>query len=411
MADPAATLTQNVVVGYRLQADEKTAEAIVANDCRHSLVGETPIPSQEYGQFERALTGQDLAREPGRLTTKKLTLPLTEEILGFDATTPPPFDAALQSCGTQRVAIKAIPIGAVTGGPFRPGETVTSGAKSAVFIDKQTHSAQDYLVFAPLTGGDFVDTDVIAGADSMASATASGAAVASGFLYHPLSESTGVVPPSVTAVQYRGGKAFKIIGARGDATFTFAEGNPGTIQFTHSGPQLLTVAGGLPAEDPPANIPVLAAVAPLAVGGALVIDPGASQYAPPIVSSFELAIGNQVGDRTTITTGGIPGTGLAPPRIRQVETTLVFATEDVADATHNFVQRATSGDDFAISLLYGDWEAAGGRVAVHAYSVQYDAPQYGDNQGVLGVTMNCKVRRGPRVDWSWYMAVFYAPTP
>jgi len=414
MPDQARTLTQNVFVGTKLHAtDESTAETLANTDFEAPLA-EVQMAQWDVARFDRALTGEDLDREPGRPTRKKLTLTHSEEIQsrGADAASLPYFHPKLIACGFQRAQVRKINVDAPTG-TFRTGEVITDGAaKSAVLLDvMNVGGAGDWrLWWVELAGGDFADGDTITGDTSAATAAvATGATAADGgHNYRTLSESTGVVPPAATHTHLRGGHAYRLIGARGDAVMRFSESNPGILEFTMSGAPDLTAQLGLPAESPPANIAVVPDVSPIATAANMILDPAGENYLPPVISSFEARVGNTVSDRPTITAGSIGQTGYRPPRISQRAATLQFDPEKVSESVHGSVKRAMTGAGAEIDLRYGDPTAAGGRVAFFAYEAQYQAPQAADREGVLVETITADIRRGPRTDWAFHLALLHA---
>lgn len=405
MPDTPAALSQAVTIGLKGQTDEFTKATIIASDCVRNLAGDIPMPDLEFEKFERPNTGSDLEREPHRTTRKMLTLSHTEQLGAMNAANAPGFATALLAGGLQQETLRRVQVGAVTG-TFERGEVVTNvGGSEAVFVDVVTNGGNNYMVYRLLSGADLTGDEVLTGGSSAATcAVASGQSPAdSGFLFRPLSESTGTVPGSATCTHYRNGKEYTLIGARCAPKFTLKAGEPAIVELPFVGPVDLD-SGSLPEGDPPDDIPIAPNTAPLCSAAELSID----GYTPEIIETITLDLQAPVNLRPSITTS-IGDTGYAPGRIRSREPVLGFDLEDVSDATHDVTGKAATGAEFSISTAWGDWDAAGGRLALHAYSVQYEAPELQDDENTMKNQVTAPVRKGPRVDWAFFLAAYAGP--
>lgn len=405
MPDTPATLSQAVTIGVKVQSDEFTKATIINTDCVRNLAGEIPMPDIAFERFDRPITGEDLEREPGRTTRKMMTLTHTEQLGAQTAAAAPGFSTCLLVSGFQEETVSRIRIGAVTG-TFEAGEVVTNGGGDAVvFLEVQSSGGNSYMVYSQLSGSPLAGDDALTGADSGATCTVTTAVSPedAGFLYHPLSESTGTVPPSATVTHYRGGKEYTAIGARGAVKLKLTAGEPATAEFQLVGPIDLD-SGSLPEGSPPASVPIAPNTAPLCSAAAMLID----GYTPEIMREFMLDTQAPVNLRPSIV-ASVGDTGYAPGRIRARDPRLTFDLEDVSDATHDVIGKAASGDAFAVTTAWGDWDAAGGRMALHCYSVQYDAPDIQDDENAMTNQVTAPVRKGPRVDWPFYLAAYVSP--
>lgn len=135
------------------------------------------------------------------------------------ATTAPRIFRVLQACGCQQEAAKSIAIGAVTGGPFQHGETVTGGTSSGTArVVFPTATGASKLYYVPISGT-LQSGEVLTGGTSAASATSSGAPASAGFVLRPLTDSAdeSSICASLTAEMRTGLISKKAYGARGRA--------------------------------------------------------------------------------------------------------------------------------------------------------------------------------------------------
>jgi|GEM_PF-2588938 len=411
MPDSPATLAQSRVVGGKLsETDEETFETIDAADCSRALAGADPtLPQTDVGQFLRPVIGQSLDRDLGSPTTKAITLAHSEEIIPIGATTPPTFDAFLRACGTQREDVMRVAVTSPSG-TFQRFETISDGVdKEGILIGVQRNAAGDtvtHLLYVLVgSSDDFADEDVIAGSISSAEAVADGSTEQVGYAYHPLSESTGVVPPSMTVTHFIGGKELTAI-CRGNAVFRFEESNPGVIDFSMVGPMKLSETGGWPENDPPADIPLISQAAPRCTLSELVLADGSTTYTPPVVPGMTVDLGQQITPRTTITRS-VGATGLRPPRIRQRDIVVSLSPEDVPASDHDFWGNALNGTPARLSNDYGEIDGLG-RVIFHADRVQYSA-QLENRDNVVATSLTMAVRASARNDWPFFLAVLKEP--
>lgn len=124
-------------------------------------------------------------------------------------------------------------IGAVAGGPFTNGETVTGGTSAATAkVVGATANGATHIILTMITGT-MVTSEVLTGGSSGATATTSSSPEGEqGFEYLPLSRTQ---PPSLTMALYEDGVRKLLYGARGNVKMTALVGQPAFWEFTFMG--------------------------------------------------------------------------------------------------------------------------------------------------------------------------------
>lgn len=119
------------------------------------------------------------------VTTGQLSFQL--ELAGTGSATVPPWGLLLRASGMEQWATSALQIGAITGGPFYHGETVTGGTSAATGrVLHDTYSgATEVLYF--VTSGVFQSGETLTGGTSGATATTSSAPWSYGTTWYPTS--------------------------------------------------------------------------------------------------------------------------------------------------------------------------------------------------------------------------------
>lgn len=230
MTIPAALLTRSAQIAAKIETTEGTAENLTAAEAALTVFDPKFVknvtrhkrkPARKYMSQIPALVGIRL----GRITFKM-------ELTGSGAVaTAPSFDSLLRACGFQKNVVKSIAIGAITGGPFVPGEAITASGGKSGRVAGQVSTGDAVLPYV-LVDSDFANLDAITGGTSGATATASGSPTAAqGFEYTPLT----TAPPSVTIAMYTSGVRQRLVGARGSVKFTAKVGEPMMLEFEFLG--------------------------------------------------------------------------------------------------------------------------------------------------------------------------------
>jgi hypothetical protein len=137
----------------------------------------------ELDRFERNINRGSLTTLQGLSGTRKGKMTFGLELTGTsEFASPPQYGLPLRGCGFRQEVLIQMTIGAITGGPFRHGETVTqtgSSATAVVVQDTLTGQTKLYLANANGLGNGtaFTPTGLLTGGSSGATATPTGFAI------------------------------------------------------------------------------------------------------------------------------------------------------------------------------------------------------------------------------------------
>jgi hypothetical protein len=235
--------------------------------------------------FTRKPARRSLSNLPAVTGKQAGNLSFMTELKGSGGlTTVPSWDPLVRMCGFQRSAVKSIAIGAVAGGPFYHGERITAaGGKEGIVVGDCSATPLKYIVI----GSDFANTDVITGAVSGASATASGAPSANqGYAWRPLSITR---PPSGSLERYLDDTVEGVYGSRGTLKVTAKVGEPFMMDMDFRG-----------VYDPLTDVATLepdyeTTVPPAVLDAALYLGTFA-----PVATTFTIDMGNSLADRDSL---------------------------------------------------------------------------------------------------------------
>ncbi|MDD4873883.1 MAG: phage tail tube protein [Dehalococcoidales bacterium] len=214
----------------KIEVAEGTAEALTAAEAKFLVY--SPKVSHDIEMFTRDPVRSSFSGM-GKVAGKRPAgLSFRLELRGSGTkTTDPAWITLLKGCGFESNALKSAAIGAITGGPFQHGETITggtSGGKGRVIFNTVTGASKVYYV---VISGALQSGEVITGGTSSATATTSGAPVTEGQEYRPISSGVS----SLTLGSYEDGVLKLIKGARGSVKFNFKTGEPVMLDFNFQG--------------------------------------------------------------------------------------------------------------------------------------------------------------------------------
>jgi hypothetical protein len=216
----------------KIESVEGTVETLAAADAK--ILAYNPKLNYNFSTFERnparasmSQVGKIIGKRPG-------TLSCDVELRGSGTVgTSPEWAKLLQACGFEINVLKILTIGAITGGPFQHGETITatgSGATGRVIIKTVTGTAT--LYFVSTNAFIFTNGDVITGATSAATATVSGSApINAGKEFKMITDAV----PSLTLGSYEDGMRKLLKGARGKVKFAHKSGEPVMMNYEFQG--------------------------------------------------------------------------------------------------------------------------------------------------------------------------------
>ncbi len=218
-------------IAFELEGSEGTAESVAAADADvlvQDVTFEANIEKVKRDPARRYLTPLQnvLGKQYARVS-------FDVEVKGSGAVaTAPSWGKLLKACKMQQSAVVTIAIGAITGGPFVPGDVVTGGTSNATGLVVDRYATGVAAIALVVLTGTFQNAEVLTGSLSAATATTAGTATAAqGYCYRPVS--TG--DPSATIAFFHDGKRKQMYGARGKVSGGLANGGLGMFKFEFEG--------------------------------------------------------------------------------------------------------------------------------------------------------------------------------
>lgn len=357
-----ALLRRVAQVAVEEEGTEGTAEVLVAADATLSVYN--PTFSIDIANFQRDPARATLSKLQGIKGIKTARIGFRVEAKGSGAVaTLPSWDDAIRACGFQRSAVSRIGIGAVSGGPFQPLETITGGTSAATGrVVSEISNGAAYLYFVVLTGT-FQSGEVITGSVSAATATSSSVVGSNqGYEYTP--DSSGVI--SATLAVYMDGVRHTIYGARGNVKFGSKVGEPQFMDFDFQG-----VYGGTTDTAVLSGITYETTIPPtfLAVGLAV-------QGLSAVFSGLNFDIKNTLTPRTNANSTN----GVLSVMITDREPSGSIDAEMPTVASHDVYGKLSSGAVGRFYYKIGD--TAGNILAFGSPCLQYQGVGDGDRGGI-----------------------------
>lgn len=346
----------------KIESVEGTAESLAAADAG-LLVNFTPKANYDPQMYQRNPVRSSLTKM-GKLTGKRSAgLDFSIELKGSGSiTVEPEWAKLIKACGFAINDLEKITIGAVTGGPFLHGETITgapSGATGRVVIETADGTTTLYLV--ALTGT-FVDGDTITGGTSGASATAGSDPSDAGHEIKPVSS----LVPSLTMGLYEDGIRKLLKGCRGTAKFNFMIGEPATVDFGFRGVEAgvsdLPLLTGISYDD---------VVPPVLLNAVMSCD-GVSLN----LGELNVDIANTLAPKDKID----DAKGILSFMITERDTQGSFNPEMVLVATHDFYDKWFGNTPMVIDLAYGTVD--GNKFRIYAPKIIYNKIDDADRDGI-----------------------------
>ena len=359
--------TRNTQVALKVEGTEGTAETLTSSDTTMTVYD--PGFSLDVTRFTRNPARASLSKLPSTVGRQIGTITFSVDLMGSgDVATEPSWDPAIRACGFQTTTVSSITTGAVTSGPFEPGETIDFGTSGAVGRVCGEVSASP-LTFV-LVSGTPQSAETVTGATSGASATTSGTETTDqGFEWLP--DST--CPPSVTVAQYVDGVRHLIYGARGNVSWSgnSADGSPARMAFSFTG-----VYGGT------TDTALLSGVTYESVVPPSFINVGFSMHefgmtTAGCFSNFSLDMGNTLTQRESANAAK----GVLSTFIGDREPAGNIDPEMVLVADHDFYGRLVGGDTGRMAFTLGT--AAGNTITFGAPTAQYANVQGSERGGIL----------------------------
>ncbi|MDD5566227.1 MAG: hypothetical protein PHG31_05000 [Candidatus Omnitrophica bacterium] len=360
-------LTERRQLSGALEDQEGTLQTLAAADAKTLVFNPVFKSNPDKHESNPARTGG--SAQPQLIGKIPATVSFQVQIRGSGtATTDPDWIKYLKACGFASALLKSIPIGAVTGGPFQHGETITggtSGATGRVIFNTATGTSPIYFVY--LGTATFQSGETITGGTSGATAATSSTPSSAGRAYEPILENI----ISLSAGFNQDGYFEKIKGARGNAKLALTPGTVGTIDFEFSG-----VDAGQSAETFFEGVAYEETDPPAFKSGVVLID----SY-EPMLQSLEFDVGAKLSQRDDPTDEkGILSYALTS---RKITGTLVL--EMVPAATYDFRTKYHAGTEFVLDITIGT--TSGNKFRIYHPRAQIIDIDKSDKDGLVQVSI------------------------
>lgn len=371
---PSPLIQEKRQIALAIESVEGTAESLDAGDVLLVSARETAYDAN-LAKVERDLLQASLSRHPDLTGLEPAGLRTSVECRGSGSlTTPPAFDGILKICGFARSTLKRIAVGAIAGGPFTHGETVTGGTSSATGrVIGRTVNGATHVELIVLTGT-FQSGEVLTGGTSGATATTSATVTDGGYVYEPAS--SGV--PSGTVACFHDGVKKLMAGARGNVVIRGGNGQPVTFAVELSG-----VFAGVSDVALLSGVVYETTLPPVLKGAA----PAFADFTP-VLANVELNMANVVSLREDIGAAR----GLLSARITGRNPMATFDPELTLVADFDWYGRLEDGSTFYGEMAWG--ADAGNRFKLIAPQLQIKTVAEADRNGVSVARCSVKVCGG-----------------
>ncbi|MFA5156437.1 MAG: phage tail tube protein [Candidatus Omnitrophota bacterium] len=345
----------------RPEAQEGVAENLASSDAGF-LVDYVPKVSFEPEMYQRDPVRESLTKL-GKITGKRPAgFDFSIKLRGWGIGFMPRETPLLLACGHQVNTLKKISIGAVTGGPFKHGETITGGTSSAqgrVVID--TPNGITTLYYVSISGV-FQSGEDVGGETSGASAQTSSAPLNAGYEIKPLSRNA----PSLTMASYEDGLRKLLRGCRGSVKFNMKLGQPLTMDFKFMG-----VEAGVIDATMLSGIDYGTTVEPVILGAGFSVA-GVSLN----VGSIDIDIANKLSPRDKID----DPSGILSYMITDRQPAGNMDPEMLSVAEHDFHGSWLNNAKLPFDFSYGT--AEGNKFRFYCPAIQYTKVEDADKEGI-----------------------------
>lgn len=365
----------------KIESVEGTPESLTAAEAQ----GKFKEISHGYrvNSYKRGLMRNSLSKDPPVKGSRLLSVKFVEEMVGGGASTEAPWGVRLRGCGFQKVGLKVMTIGTITGaGGFtigdRIGDNATEGSATKTGVVVGIYASNTKLVFVAGTGT-FADTDTVYNYSATANAPVDSAPSAAGWRYSPMTETDSQTPPSVTAEHRHGGERNTITAARGKASITMKMDEPALLTTEFEGCPVLdantrpNAASAFTGITAVGGQPLCAKGMPVRIG-----------TVTPVLTSIEIVIDNTLAARGTIADNEVESSGYIGVRITDRDVNAKIDPEYVVGTTLDVVARTLAGGTFRFTAPVGSVSHTNGLVIVNIPLAQLgDEKSPGDRDGIV----------------------------
>jgi len=377
-------------LGLKIEATEGTEESLTATEFRGNRKNMNLRHSPNG--YDRGLQRGTQTKQEQLKSMALLTLNWEEEFVGGANNAEAPIGATLKTCGFGATAIQKWTVTSQTG-VIKAGDLIGNNATEASATKKAlvTYASGTTLWLFPILGT-LAASDAMTNYDRTGAATLSGTSAAGGFGYKLVSEKSGVGSPSGTGELRLGGQRHTAVGARGTCSINMTQGQPILVTAEIKGPGVYQTGTFTPREAAYVS-GVLPFTAPPKVlqGVVFEMQNGASTYAPPVLTEFNISIAPTVTPRKTFTNQAITNTGHLPTRLtgeREVSGSL-NPEHVLPTGTFDFIGAVMAGTTFKVTCVVGAPTETNGAVTILGRRVQLSGDfEPGDQDGITTAPLN-----------------------
>lgn len=289
-------------------------------------------PDVQMAPIEDETLSATLSPKKLSMGEKTVSVSITSKLVGSGvAATVPEHDVYLRGCAMKSVDLQRIAIGAVTDGPFTPGEVITQATSNATGrVMQACYDDDDYLYFIILSGT-WNGTNEITGGTSGATATPTGAHSAAGHAYHPVTSNQETIALRVE----EDGTYTLAYGAMGGFTISSDSSGPATIEYSFNGKLPVDGTGD---DDLTAGVTNYTTAYPTFVDAQLVLDRALADEFTPVVRSIgidmqqDAVMRKDANDASGLIAGKVTG---RTPQVTVTAETMLASSFDVFTKMRN----------------------------------------------------------------------------
>jgi hypothetical protein len=337
-------------------------------------------PSADFtvGVHERDIATDSLSRFNDVYGEQSASVKFTAEVVGSGTqTTEPEIDTFLQSCGMAKTTLKKIAIGAITGGPYEHGETITGGTSGATGRVVVPAANGDAEIHFETISGTFV-AETITGGTSSASCTSSAGESTGGFSYQP--SSSNQLTYSVQLEE--DGVTKRFLGCNGTFKISGEMGKPLLIEG-----ELMGAVQGVVDASMTSGIDYYSTVPPVLLSAGMKINADAGDALSPIIQSVSVDIANKL----TMRPDANKSNGFVSARISGRRPVGSIDPEMVLVATHDFFGKWFAGTNIQLEFKAGSSD--GNTFWFFGENAQYDGISDADRDGIATNGVDMKFQR------------------
>lgn len=369
-------------VGIKIEATEGTLDT-PTTAAEHSHLIYEPMAEDDLRIFERDPARADLSGLEHIVGISTRGQRFRTEMRGSGSVnTAPKWGTHLRACGMRQEQLRFVNIGAITGGPFLQGETITGGTSAATGIVHQTTATgAGTIQYVRTSVATFTNGETITGGTSGATATTSTAEANYGWRWRPWSTdpdtatlNSNVLGPGSASLSIMEDGVRKLArGARGTVRGTMQVGEPGFFEFDYRGVEAGTTDTALVT-----GLTYDTTIPPKFQGSNILTIALEDATAPvnPCITSFSFAVENELAERECAN----DAEGVTSVKIPSRKLTGTVNPEMVSVATFPWHAKAKAGTVHRITITLGT--VAGNIIDIILERVQFMTPKEADRNGI-----------------------------